>query len=174
MHKFITAALLFLLLADCLNAQQTADRKNYLILDLLGPGGFGSVGYARAAPRLSTQKFKGTLGVSASYWPADFDGPVNFFAIMPEFGMVFFPQKKHHLELGLIPKFTFHHSQAWRKLLSIGEPFFWPNYRVGWRIEKPEGKSIFRLGISSLSFSQYDSGLIFSPLWLYVGGGIRF
>ncbi len=50
-------------------------------------------------------------------------------------------------------------------------PLF-PNYRIGWRMEREESRGFFRAGISSATFIFFDP--LYVPFMPYFGGGIRF
>jgi hypothetical protein len=167
---FLFPLILSFFLFHTLNAQFSHKRRSYVHLDVGGPGGLGSAGVSRTL--FAGKHFTCGAGVSFSVYTGNYDGERMFFPeILPEFSMIWF-HGKHHLELGLIPKITPTISAG--DGIYRGDGFLVPCYRVGWRLEKPEGKSFLRIGLSPLNFNMYEADFIYWPAWPYIGSGFRF
>lgn len=172
MKLFLIYLAWFFILPSSLNAQESEIRKHYIHLDIGGPGGFGSIGYARTSAKLSPRCFKTIFGVAVSTFRTDGEQYADYHPlIIPEFSMVFF-KKMHHLEFGLAPQVILATGISGGKRKFYG--IVLPSYRLGWRLEKPDGRSFLRIGFSCFAFDHYDSGPILIPIWPYLGSGIRF
>jgi hypothetical protein len=147
-------------------------RLNEAHLSLLGPGGWGSVGYQRRIPALSTRIFSTALGASVGYYRVTYYGntyqiKARHIMAMPEVNTLWF-KGHHHLDLGILAMLDWEHNP--RRSNGYVKDRFYPGARLGYRFDGFRGKGFVRIGLAH-QIIDAEVGTLILP---YLGFGLKF